>query len=182
MNDNNRNPWDGRRPSLTRWWESPENQNDEMPKKITSSSNATQNMKQWIERSLKQPNEITAGKNRKQSIAKKLDCTEICKTKPCLCLKLKLVIRTNTNRLTDDVCNLYDRWLCGPLATNLEFYNALLTLIGVLKKILNDLNCTTGNHSQLESLIKRHNECQGKYQTLLMQLDQASMPSPKEIY
>lgn len=72
MNDNNRNPWDGRRPSLTRWWESPENQNDEMPKKITSSSNATQNMKQWIERSLKQPNEITAGKNRKQSIAKKL--------------------------------------------------------------------------------------------------------------
>lgn len=71
MNDNNRNPWDVRRPSLTRWWESPENQNDEMPEKITSSPNAMQNTKQWIERSLKQPNKITVGKNRKQSIAMK---------------------------------------------------------------------------------------------------------------
>jgi len=92
-------------------------------------------------------------------------------------MKLKLVIKTNTNRLTDDVCSLYDRWLCGPLATNLEFHNELLTLIGVLKKIIEDLNCSTGNHSELESLIKRHSECQGKYQILLMQLDQGSMPS-----
>lgn len=92
-------------------------------------------------------------------------------------MKLKLVIRTNTNRITDDVCNLYDRWICGPLATDLEFHNDLLILIGVLKKIIEDLNSTTGNHDELESLIKRHSECQGKYQILLMQLDKASIMS-----
>ncbi|CAI6362731.1 unnamed protein product [Macrosiphum euphorbiae] len=177
MNDKNRNPWDGRRPSLDRWWETPENENDEMPEKITSPPNAVENTKQWIDRSSQQPNENTGGKNRKVSIAKKPDCTEICKVKPCLCMKLKLVIKTNTDRLTDDVCSLYDRWLCGPLATDLEFHNELLTLISVLKKIIQDLNSTTGNHGELESLIKRHSECQGKYQTLLKQLDQPSMPS-----
>lgn len=92
-------------------------------------------------------------------------------------MKLKLVIRTNTNRLTDDVCSLYDQWQGGPLATNLEFHNELLTLIGVLKKIIEDLNCTTGNHNELESLIKRHSDCQSKYQMLLMQLRQGNMPS-----
>lgn len=71
MDGKNRNPWDGRRPSLDRWWESPENQNDEMPEEITSSLKAVQNTKQWIDRSLQQPNENTGGKNRKVSIAKK---------------------------------------------------------------------------------------------------------------
>jgi len=72
MNDNNRNPWDSRRPSLDRWWNSPENENNEMPEKITSSPSAIQNTKQWIDRSLQQPNKInSAGKNRKESIAKK---------------------------------------------------------------------------------------------------------------
>jgi len=71
MNGKNRNPWDGRRPSLDRWWESSENQNDEMPEKITSLPKVVQNTKQWIDRSLQQPNENTGGKNRKVSIAKK---------------------------------------------------------------------------------------------------------------
>jgi len=72
MNDKNRNPWDGRRPSLDRWWETPENENDEMPEKITSPPKAVENTKQWIDRSSQQPNENTGGKNRKVSIAKKL--------------------------------------------------------------------------------------------------------------
>jgi len=71
MNNNNRNPWDGRRPSLDRWWESPESQNKEILEKNTSSPNAIQNTKQWIDRSLKQPNENTTGKNCKEPIAKK---------------------------------------------------------------------------------------------------------------
>jgi len=71
MNDKNRNPWDGRRPSLDRWWETPENENDEMPEKITSSPKAVENTKQWIDRSSHQPNENIGGKNRKVSIAKK---------------------------------------------------------------------------------------------------------------
>lgn len=73
MNGKNRNPWDGRRPSLDRcrWWESPENQNDEMLEKITSSPKAVQNTKQWIDRSLQQPNKNTGCTNHKVSIAKK---------------------------------------------------------------------------------------------------------------
>jgi len=55
---------------LDRWWETPENENDEMPEKITSSPKAVENTQQWI-RSSQQPNENTSGKNRKVSIAKK---------------------------------------------------------------------------------------------------------------
>jgi len=56
---------------LDRWWDSPENQNDEMPEDITNSPRAEQNTKQWIDRPLQQPNENTGSKNRKESIAKK---------------------------------------------------------------------------------------------------------------
>lgn len=72
MNDNNRNPWDGRRPSLVRWWDLPENENNEMPEKNTSSPRAIENAKQWIDRSSGQSNKISsASNNRKESIAKK---------------------------------------------------------------------------------------------------------------
>jgi len=71
MNQNNQNVWDGRRPSLDRWWESADNQNYEMPDIVTTSPTAIQNTKEWIERSLEQLNKNTAGKCRKHSIAKK---------------------------------------------------------------------------------------------------------------
>lgn len=93
-------------------------------------------------------------------------------------MELKLVIRSNTKSLTDDVCGLYRRWLCGKLATNLEFHDVLLTLISLLKTLIKNLNNTTAKHDQLESLVKRYEECRGKYQVLLMQLDQGSIDSP----
>lgn len=94
-------------------------------------------------------------------------------------MELKLVIRSNIESLTDDVCNLYDLWLCGPMATDLKFHNSLLTLIGHLKKLINELQCTTGKHSQLELLIKRYDECRDKYQKLLTQLNKAAGMSRK---
>lgn len=61
MNTNNRNPWDGRRPSKDRWWESDENEDEyEMPDTKSTSPTAIQNTKQWIE---KPPNENTVVKN-----------------------------------------------------------------------------------------------------------------------
>ncbi|XP_060849638.1 uncharacterized protein LOC132928785 [Rhopalosiphum padi] len=179
MNKNNRNTWDVRRPSLDRWWESAENQNNEMPAdQAPTSPIAIKNTKQWNDQSLQCPKRNIAGKKRKECFAKKSNFSEICKIKPCVCMGLKLVIRSNTKSLTDDVCSLYHRWLCGPLSTDLKFHDALLTLISLLKTIIKDLNITNGKHDQLELLVKRYDECRGKYQVLLMQLDQVSMTSP----
>ncbi|XP_025199876.1 uncharacterized protein LOC112597855 [Melanaphis sacchari] len=177
MNKNNRNSWDARRPSLDCWWESVENQNNQMPDQSSISPEAIQNTIQWVDQSLQRPKKNITGKKCKERSVKKSNFSEICKIKPCVCMELKLVIRSNTKSLTDDVCSLYHRWLCGPLATNFKFHYALLTLINLLKTLIKDLNGISGKHDQLELLVKRYGECRGKYQVLLMQLDQASMSS-----
>lgn len=71
MNKNNRNSWDARRPSLDRWWESAENQNNEMPVQLPTSPKAIQNTKQWIDRSLQCPGENIAVKTRNECFSKK---------------------------------------------------------------------------------------------------------------
>lgn len=72
MNKNNRNTWDVRRPSLDRWWESAENQNNEMPAdQAPTSPIAIKNTKQWNDQSLQCPKRNIAGKKRKECFAKK---------------------------------------------------------------------------------------------------------------
>ncbi|CAH1737034.1 unnamed protein product [Aphis gossypii] len=149
-----------------------------MPVKSPTSPKAIQNTDQWIDQSLQWPEENIAVKTRNKCFSNKSNLSEICKINPCACMELKLVIRSNTKTLTDDVCGLYHRWMCGQLATNLEFHDALLTLISLLKTLIKDLNNTTAKHDQLESLVKRYEECRRKYHVLLMQLDQGSIDSP----
>lgn len=71
MNKNNLNSWDARRPSLDRWWELAENQNNEMPVQSPPSPKAIQNTGQWIYQSLQWSEENIAVKTRTECFSKK---------------------------------------------------------------------------------------------------------------